>query len=239
MRVIAADDRRADQAGRRGARALNIELLGLVGGVRHRALRRRADAGGEDRRGRTPGPRRNRWSPLHALSGPADLEPLLTMFESPTERQAVARALYRRAADDGSGLEHVGGACDGDLAGGRHSRRPPLRATAGATGAPARRASSVAGPVPSRTSSVDQAAARRPHVGSSWREPPVRVVVLLAAFWLAHAGAPLAPARRRPGAAAGVMLLCGHRPDDDVRAAGSDARHHRGGDVRRRHRRRA
>jgi hypothetical protein len=45
--------------------------------------------------------------PLYALSAPADLEPALTMFDSPRERQRVARAVYERAkaADP---IDHVG-----------------------------------------------------------------------------------------------------------------------------------
>ena len=45
---------------------------------------------------------------LSRLRGAEDLAPLLTMFESPFERNAVARALYRRATSATSPLDHVG-----------------------------------------------------------------------------------------------------------------------------------
>ena len=45
---------------------------------------------------------------LNALNSPADLAPLLTMYESEAERQVVADALHRRATSEPR-LEHVGG----------------------------------------------------------------------------------------------------------------------------------
>jgi cell division protein FtsW (lipid II flippase)/cell division protein FtsI/penicillin-binding protein 2 len=49
--------------------------------------------------------------PLYALKSPADLDPVLTMFTSPVERQAVALALYRRATAEPP-LDHVGALAD-------------------------------------------------------------------------------------------------------------------------------
>jgi cell division protein FtsW (lipid II flippase)/cell division protein FtsI/penicillin-binding protein 2 len=46
--------------------------------------------------------------PLHALSSPIDLEPLLVMYSSAYERQFVARAIHQRVTS-GTPLEHVGG----------------------------------------------------------------------------------------------------------------------------------
>jgi hypothetical protein len=45
---------------------------------------------------------------LHRLSGPVDLVPLLTMFETMPERQVVALAVFERAASGSTRLEHVG-----------------------------------------------------------------------------------------------------------------------------------
>lgn len=45
---------------------------------------------------------------LHALKGPADLEPILTMFSNAHERQVIARAIHQRAISSPA-LEHVGG----------------------------------------------------------------------------------------------------------------------------------
>ena len=49
---------------------------------------------------------------LHALKGSDELEPLLTMYASPFERQAVARSLHQRAIATEPPLEHVGGLAD-------------------------------------------------------------------------------------------------------------------------------
>jgi cell division protein FtsW (lipid II flippase)/cell division protein FtsI/penicillin-binding protein 2 len=49
---------------------------------------------------------------LRALHDPSELVPLLTMFESPAERQIVAPPLYQRAVGDTPVLDHVGGLAD-------------------------------------------------------------------------------------------------------------------------------
>ena len=46
---------------------------------------------------------------LRALRDPGEIAPLLTMFEEPFEREAAARALYRRAVAEAPPLDHVGG----------------------------------------------------------------------------------------------------------------------------------
>ena len=134
--------------------------------------------------------------PLHALSGPADLEPLLTMFDSPTERQAVARALHRRA-NEGSGLEHVGGLATVTLPAAeiRADRRlVQLRERL------ARRPDSLEVAVLSRQRTFrDQAAPRRPHDRQFMVRTAGALVLLLAAFW---------PARVPPLAAAETTTRC-------------------------------
>src|SRR5687767_3831628 len=107
MRVIAPAEAVGIGREARTLRALNLELLGLLAAsvvvlfgllLGHSAKVARLDeaapAAGV--------------IPLHALKGAADLEPALTMFVSPFERQEAARALYRRATADPR-LEHVGG----------------------------------------------------------------------------------------------------------------------------------
>lgn len=89
-------------------RALNIELLGLVaasvvvvfGLVLTHAARTARLAEAAPPSGITA---------LHALKGPQALEPLLTMYPTEFERQAVAHALHQRAIAVDARLEHVGG----------------------------------------------------------------------------------------------------------------------------------
>ena len=49
---------------------------------------------------------------LRRLAAPAALAPLLTMFDSPQERLAIALPLFRRATGDTPVLDHVGGLAD-------------------------------------------------------------------------------------------------------------------------------
>jgi hypothetical protein len=95
---------------RRPRLTLNIELLGLIAtsisvllGV---VL---VHAGKVARLDEVSGP--GAVIPLYALKSPADLDPVLTMFTSPAERQTVALALYRRAAAEPP-LDHVGALAD-------------------------------------------------------------------------------------------------------------------------------
>jgi cell division protein FtsW (lipid II flippase) len=111
MRVIATPPdavvvrRRAPNA----TRAANIEFLGLtvstivvllglaltyIGQTRLAATERNPQTGGVLN--------------VTQLRSPDPLVPLLTMFEAPAERQAVARALYARSVD-APALQHVGG----------------------------------------------------------------------------------------------------------------------------------
>jgi cell division protein FtsW (lipid II flippase)/cell division protein FtsI/penicillin-binding protein 2 len=108
MRVIAPAEAGRVRPASRVRRSLNVELLGLlvatlvaVSGV---VLARSGKAGrlGDVAPAAT-------IVPLHALKSPADVEPLLTTFTSTVERQAAARAIYRRATAPGAPLEHVGG----------------------------------------------------------------------------------------------------------------------------------
>ena len=49
---------------------------------------------------------------LRTIKSPSELTPLLTMFESQAERQAVAVPLFRRAVGDTPALDHVGALAD-------------------------------------------------------------------------------------------------------------------------------
>ena len=87
-------------------RALRIEMLGLLVATLVVVTGVMLTFGGKAARmseGAPPAVVR-----LDALKSAADLEPLLTMFATPHERQVVARAIHRRATSDPA-LEHVGG----------------------------------------------------------------------------------------------------------------------------------
>ena len=97
----------------RVTRALNVELLGLLaasvvvffGLVLTHAARsaRLADMSGGE------------VIALGALKSSQALEPLLTMYESPFERRAVARAIHQRALSLDPPLEHVGGLSEASI----------------------------------------------------------------------------------------------------------------------------
>src|SRR5436190_12412384 len=101
MRVIAPTVQSIRPDARR-ARAMNLELLGLAAAtivvVFGIALAFAAKSAG------TSAPAAA--IRLQALTGPADLDPVLAMFPSTYERQVVARALYRYASS--TRPEHVG-----------------------------------------------------------------------------------------------------------------------------------
>src|SRR5262249_6571577 len=91
-------------------RALNIELLGLVAAsmvvlfglaLVYTAKEARLDESGVP----------SAVIPLYDLTSAAQLEPVLTMFPSPVERQMVAQALYRRATSPPA-LDRVGALAD-------------------------------------------------------------------------------------------------------------------------------
>lgn len=103
MRVITPAVRTIDRNARR-VRALRLEMLGLCaaslvlvfGSFLAVTARTKINA-------TEPTPLQ-----LHALTSAAEVEPLLTMFSSPKERQVVAEAIYRRATTEPK-LQHVGG----------------------------------------------------------------------------------------------------------------------------------
>jgi cell division protein FtsW (lipid II flippase)/cell division protein FtsI/penicillin-binding protein 2 len=119
MRVVAATNERVHTRdgfvtgnAPSSVRAANIELLGLVFcaavvafGLWLTACGRLAQLD-EDSGGGRP------VVDLRALHDASELAPLLTMFESPAERQVVATPLYKRAMGDTPKLDHVGGLAD-------------------------------------------------------------------------------------------------------------------------------
>src|SRR3954454_13977399 len=95
-------------AARRARRTANLELLGLVAativvlfGVWVTAWGRLTRLEADDRDA-------GKVVALRNLATAADLAPLLTMFESPQERLAIAVPLFRRATSDAPVLDHVG-----------------------------------------------------------------------------------------------------------------------------------
>jgi cell division protein FtsW (lipid II flippase)/cell division protein FtsI/penicillin-binding protein 2 len=109
MRVLSAPREPAFRLSRPAARrAANIELLGMLActavvlfGLLLTTWGRMAQLDADDRGTGTV-------VNLRALRTPATLVPLLTTFESPFERQAVAAALFERATADSPPLDHVG-----------------------------------------------------------------------------------------------------------------------------------
>jgi cell division protein FtsW (lipid II flippase)/cell division protein FtsI/penicillin-binding protein 2 len=110
MRVVALDQRPVAGSARQ-IRSLNIELLGLAAvtivvlfgivltySARVARLEEVTPPAGV--------------IPLYALKASADLEPALSMFESPYERTFVARALFERAASPEAPVDHVGALAD-------------------------------------------------------------------------------------------------------------------------------
>ncbi|HTM24612.1 MAG TPA: FtsW/RodA/SpoVE family cell cycle protein [Vicinamibacterales bacterium] len=145
--------------------------------------------------------------PLYALGSPADLDPVLTMFTSPEERQAAALALYRRATSAHGPLDHVGALAEVTIPaaavradrrltvlGVRLDRRPDAREV----------------PVLSRADIVSmkpRLAVRT--VGQFNRGVARAVAAFTAAFWIAHV---FRRWRRRdddPVVLPALMLLCG------------------------------
>ncbi|HJR61129.1 MAG TPA: FtsW/RodA/SpoVE family cell cycle protein [Vicinamibacterales bacterium] len=200
MRVIAPAVTRVSADVRR-VRALNLELLGMFAatlivtfGI---TLTYLAKAGSD------PG---GKTIPLRALGSAADLEPVLGMYPSVHERQAVARALYRHAAGN-PGLEHVGSLAAVTL---------PAEEVRSDPGLPrlrerlASRSNALAVPV---LSSADLASVKPQltvRTAGEFRARTIRAVaILLAVFWLAHL---FRRWRRRdddPVLLPAVVLLCG------------------------------
>lgn len=96
-------------------RAANIELLGMLAcsavivfGLLLTTWGRLAQLDADDRGAGTV-------VNLRTLRTPATLVPLLTTFESPFEREAVATAVFQRAAAESRPLDHVGSLADVSL----------------------------------------------------------------------------------------------------------------------------
>jgi cell division protein FtsW (lipid II flippase)/cell division protein FtsI/penicillin-binding protein 2 len=106
MRVITVGAEKVRPEVRR-ARALNLELLGLAASSLILAVGVALAVAGKAGRLDEGSPQEGSVA-LYALKGTAEIEALLTMVESPRERQTVAEAIHRRAADPNKPLEHVG-----------------------------------------------------------------------------------------------------------------------------------
>jgi len=105
MRVVAPEPVAAVRP-QRDRRAANIEMLGLLAvsavvlfGIVLTGLARIGRLDEVAPQGSV--------IPLYALSSPADLEPALTMFDSPRDRHRTALAIYERARA-ADALDHVG-----------------------------------------------------------------------------------------------------------------------------------
>ena len=203
MRVVTVDPTPAPPAGRH-VRSLNVELLALmmasivvVCGV---ALTWAAKINSPDLEPAAG------VIPLYALKGAADLEPALTIFDSPYERQFAARALHERATA-APGLDRIGQLSDIRIpaaAVNADARLPQLRARI--AGRPA--AQDV--PLLSRQDVV----ALKPRLAvrstaEFTRRIGTAVAIFFAAFWAAHL---LRRWRRRsddPVLLPVLMMLCG------------------------------
>ena len=111
MRIVTASSEPAFawRAARAANRAANLEALGLIAatlmvllGMWLTTWGRLTQLVADDR---DAGP----VVALRSLASPTDLARLLTMFESPQERLAAARPLFRRATSAAPGIDHVGG----------------------------------------------------------------------------------------------------------------------------------
>ena len=205
MRVIAPVEAGRIGPESRVRRGLNVELLGLLTAtivVLFGILLTQAG-----KAARLEVARAGPVIPLHALTGPADLEPLLTTFPSAFERQAAALALYRRATVTGAPLQHVGGLAAVTIPAAviRSDRRfVQLRARL------ERRPSASDVPVlsPAELSAVKPRLAVRT-LGAFHAQLAAGVAWFVAAFWFAHL---FRRWRRRiddPVLLPAVMLLCG------------------------------
>ena len=134
MRVISATNERVHTregfltgSAPTAVRAANIELLGLVFcsavvalGLWLTMWGRLAQLDEDDSTVRSV-------VDLRTLHDPSRLAALLTMFESPAERQAAATLLFRRAVGDAPVLDHVGGLADVTLPAADVRANPRLR----------------------------------------------------------------------------------------------------------------
>ena len=181
MRVVAAPQTFVPQA-RRRLDALNLELLGLVAasilvlfGI---AIVYAARVGRVDEAGAPGG-----VISLYALTSPADLEPALTMFPSPVERQTVALQLYRRATSTPS-LDHVGALAGVTIPADRVRHDPRLEQLGVRL---ARRPAAADISVLSRSDIVTMKPRLAVRSVSAFNRSLARAVAaFLGAFWLAH-----------------------------------------------------
>jgi len=205
VRVIEAEAV-AQPARERRSRALNVESLGLAAAsivvVLGIALTTAAKAGRLDEMAPAGG-----VIPLYALRSPADLEPLLTMYEADDERAVVARALFDRAADPERPLDHVGALADVRIPAQtiRSDRRLVQLAARLAIHPDAREVAVL---------SRADIAALKPRLvvrtaGESARGLAASVALLVAAFWIAHVVRRLRRRADDPLLVPAVMLLCG------------------------------
>ena len=182
MRVIDAEAA-ARPATDRPRRALDIELAGLTAAslvvLFAVVLTSAAKAGRLDEVAPAGG-----IVPLNALHTPADLEPLLTMYDADSERQFVARALFDRAADPERPLDHVGALAEVRIAAGtiRADRR---LGQLGARLAGRPEAREIPALARADLLSLKPRLAVRT-VGDFARGLAEAVALFLAAFWLAH-----------------------------------------------------
>jgi cell division protein FtsW (lipid II flippase)/cell division protein FtsI/penicillin-binding protein 2 len=188
-------------------RAANIELLALLAcsvvialglALTYFGRMARLDIDSSDRSGIID---------LRRLKSASDLEPVLSMFEQPFERQAVARALYIRAVSDSPPLEHVGGLAAVTIPATtirRDRRFVELRSRL------TRRPALV--DVPVLTSS--ELASIKPGIivrsrAAFRRQVAAMIACLVGAFWIAHLVRRLRSADDDPLILPIVMLLCG------------------------------
>ena len=204
MRVIAPAVARVSPEVRR-VRALNLELIGLAAVTVVVTVGIGLACAGRLGRAGEAAPA-VAIVPLYALSGPAEIEPVLSMFDSPRERQAVAAAIHRRVLAEPR-LEHVGGLAAVTLPSGDVRADPQMvRLRERLERRPA--ASDV--PV---LSAADLAAVKPQLTIRGLKEFNVRtlraVALLLAAFWLAHLVRRWRQKDDDPVLLPAVMMLCG------------------------------
>jgi cell division protein FtsW (lipid II flippase)/cell division protein FtsI/penicillin-binding protein 2 len=177
MRVVTADQIAAPESARL-TRSLNVELLGLavvsIVVILGLVLTAAAKIDGLDPGGGV--------IPLYALKGPSDLEPALTMFESPAARQAAARALFQRISPNG--LDRVG----------------QLREVRGPAGAPLLSRQDIVAIKP-------RLAVRS--LGDFTSRVIKSAAIFVASFWIAHFFRRWRRRRDEPLLLPVLMLLCG------------------------------
>ncbi len=144
---------------------------------------------------------------LSALTSASQLDPALTMFTSPAERQAISLALYTRANKPGAALDHVGALADVTIPAATVRRDPrfeQLRARL------AQRPNLTDVPVLSHADIVSikpRLAVRS--VAQFNRHLASAVMVFIGAFWLAHGFRRWRQRHDDPLVLPALLLLCG------------------------------